>query len=121
MFKLMMPILILAMGSSSVMAGATQLTHNSRANCGNNESISWDASTKRNLSVSSYHAKPGVDHYATTGGFLNGVRRAGAVHWGTHDAGNNWYVRGTHWEKLSNRTTRASTYATGCNISEGWY
>lgn len=120
MSKLLISSLVALIFSNSAMAGATQLTHNSRANCGNNESISWDGSRKRTLSVSSYHVKSGTSHYVTTGGFSS-TYRAAAVHWGESFTPNLWYVRGTHWEMLNGRTIRTSTYASDCRISEGWY
>src|SRR5690606_7207412 len=84
---LALPILIYAQVGFS---GTFGLTHDSRANCGNNESISWDLTATHDMSASSNHyfvqgnfnawrSKPW--HNVQTGA-LYGVNRAAAVHWG---------------------------------------
>ena len=113
------------------LAGVWNLTHTSRANCGNNESISWDLRTLRNLAATSVH-------YNVEGNFSNwesspqhsvsttapsSTHRAAAVHWGeSAPLLKQWYVKGHHWERVSSRRTiYRATEAKDCNLSEGWW
>ena len=74
---------------SNAHAALNGLSHHSRANCGNNESISWDATMLRNLAAASEHfvwinfsgflSSP-TAHFVETGARFN-VYRAGAVHY----------------------------------------
>lgn len=120
--------------SSTSFAGLTRLTHHSRANCVTNESISWDGLRTHDLAVTSQHYPVATyggilspSHLVETGA-LRGVFRAAAIHWGEGVAGLPLhYVRGHHWLALkitgtnSYRTIYRNNFATGCNITEGFF
>lgn len=76
------------------------LSHLSRANCGNNESISWDVSEPHLLWINSEHFDATTStklHYIIYG--WDYTRRAAAIHWGEGRGG--WGVHGWHWMKDS--------------------
>lgn len=111
-------------------AGAFNLTHASRANCGNNESISWDLRTPHDLAASSvhYHVQGNFNgwsnrprHTVATGAMYN-VHRAAAVHWGeSAPYSNQWYVQGHHWNRINrNLVVYRPSAAKDCNLSAGW-
>lgn len=120
---------VLLVGSNVAFAGLTGLTHASRANCGNNESISWDATRARNLGVTSVHylingsfytwmSKP--NHSVQTGARYN-VYRAAAVHWGESFTTNKYVVLGHHWEQInSSRSVYRRTTTSNCSMYDGW-
>lgn len=107
--------------SKNVYAGFYGLTHHSRANCVNNESISWHAGYSYWLWVSSQHThENGESHYLTTG-WVN-TWRAAAVHWGEGRGG--WVVNGEHWMRDDEYTDPhivASERVTNCSIYDGWW
>lgn len=123
---------------SAGYAGFSGLTHFSRANCVNNESMSWDGKSKLSGIVASKH----VAYYQKIPGWLLPVYRhtinsgaiktvlpnvhtlAGikAIHWGE---GNHpifdFKVYGTHtWFPAHNPQIRRTTtsYATSCNLDQ---
>ena len=72
----------------------------SRANCVNNESISWDWPTNNHyLWTDSYHYKNGAWEPVIRTGWA-WTYRSGAVHWGEGFYGG-YYVVGDHWRWLS--------------------
>lgn len=118
--KLKRVVLSTLLGSSLLYAVPSHagLVWFSRANCVNNESITWDwPGTNYWLWTSSYHRKNGVwDSGASTGWVYS--FRAAAVHWGEGTSGG-YYVVGDHWRWISyyGTQTLGRTYATDCNLS----
>ncbi len=113
---------LIASGICSIsMAGINGLTSHSRANCGNNESIDWDATGNHFLCTISDHFQGGrLAHEINTG--WASTWRSAAVHWGESSPGGNWYVIGTHWE-IVNRVPQNIAYETvyDCAIYDGWW
>lgn len=98
----------------------------SRANCINNESISWDAWDSHWLWTNSYHYRNGYYQHcennvgsACTTNSWQYTWRAAAVHWNEGYSGG-WYVLGYHWRWNSSTGTYllGRTSATGCNLSQ---
>lgn len=111
---------LLAITASS-HAGLYQTTVHSRANCLNNESITWWYGHRYNWKVVSIHkhVPTGEIHLVDTG--FNYNDRVAAVHWGegVHAGFQVWgyhYLKGYH-----DAVPFDYTYATGCNIIEGWF
>lgn len=112
----------LSMGIAPTVAKA-DLTWFSRANCINNESISWHAWNAEWLWTNSYHYRYGTYQHCEnnvgnrcTGGSWQLTWRAAAVHWNEGYSGG-WYVFGKHWRWTSSTGTYllGNTSATGCN------
>jgi hypothetical protein len=104
--------------SSHALAGIHSFTMHSRANCVNNESISWWLFHKLLLRTRSLHNFHGRYHVVDTG--WHATWRSAAVHWGEGTGG--WFVTGYHY--ISNgRTARLirDTKASNCNIYDGWW
>ena len=116
-------IFLLIIGiSSAVNAGFNGLTHHSRANCGNNESISWDWTASHLLRVYSDHAYadfPREEHVVDTG--WQDTWRSAAVHWGEGRGG--WTVLGQHWmrDNRGKEYVAAQEVVTDCSIYDGWW
>ena len=102
----------------------------SRANCGNNESITWHGAIREPLYVTSRHALwLNFQHcVSSTGASCNlfptpglvRTRRAAAVHWGEAPTGSTaWYVYGNHYRVTSRGVWYLwrNTSAFGCNLS----
>lgn len=104
-------------------AGVTATTANSRANCINNESVTWWLGHPYNWRVVSTHSNIyGGGHLIDTG-YSNTWRQA-AIHWNEAPLDDHrWYVAGYHYlaEYASGRTPFAITYAINCNIYDGWW
>lgn len=100
-------------------AGIHGLTHHSRANCGNNETISWQLDHSYWFWLVSRHRGNGEDHQVVMD--WQYTWRAAAVHWGEGRGG--WSVEGHHWMKDSyNRPVEvAQEYVTDCSIYDGWW
>lgn len=102
--------------------GVRALTIHSRANCGNNESISWHLNTNYELKTISIHRKKDrwgeYNHIIETP--WKKTWRSAAVCWG--EGTNDWGVIGYHYihENGVNRML-GRTYATSCNIYDGWW
>jgi hypothetical protein len=124
--------------STASHAGLKSLTHHSRANCGNNESISWHAGHEYKMIVYSDHhgfaLRDGeepiyVSHRVCSDGASNGCQyqktwRAAAVHWGEAMPGNgsNYRVIGRHQVILPNgQIEMENTNVTDCSIYDGWW
>jgi len=100
-------------------SGFKFLTSHSRANCINNESITWwfeHSMTLRTRSTHYYNNK--FKHTIDTG--WQNTSRSAAVHWG-EGHGTGWYVHGEHWVFTDRPTHWATTDATDCNIYDGWW
>ncbi|RZI43715.1 hypothetical protein EGT07_08070 [Herbaspirillum sp. HC18] len=121
MFRKLKKLVVCALlGSSFLYAAPSQagLVWFSRANCINNESITWDwPGTTYWLWTNSYHQKNGVWDSGASTGWLNGFW-AGAIHGGEGFSGG-YYVVGDHWRWISYYGTQllGRTYATDCNAS----
>ncbi|MFZ1342455.1 hypothetical protein [Thiothrix eikelboomii] len=111
---------------SSVSAGMTALTHTSRANCINNESVSWQYNVPKTMFVSSKHKFNinGSLHTISSGGYVTNWRVAG-IHWSeggpVAPIPPVWTVYGTHLIKVGTRITQISSYATNCSVFDGWW
>ena len=106
--------------SLSVHAGVYHTTVHSRANCLNNESITWWLNHPYNWRVVSVHEFPTVTSHLMDTGF-NYTSRAHAIHWGEGDVLNNWEVYGYHYlYEYSKYIPFATTATDNCEIIQGW-
>lgn len=114
-------LILLAITSSSV-AGVKSLTMNSRANCGNNETISWHLGHRYMLWTASDHLdkRTGVNIHTVVANW-DKTWRSAAVHWG--EGRGDWAVMGHHWmaDNNGNITKIAEEYTTNCSIYDGWW
>lgn len=88
----------------------------SRANCVNNESVSWDwPGNNHTLFTRSHHKKNGVWH-SVQNGWRTGIW-SGAIHLGEGFSGG-YLVVGRHWRYLSGTGIQylGQTQTTGCNL-----
>ncbi len=111
-------ILIISM---SCNAGLDWTTVHSRANCLNNESITWWYLHPYNWRVVSihHHKQNGEQHHIDLG--FNYTWRAHAIHWGESIGSGVWEVFGYHYLlEYSEYIPFDSTYANNCNIIDGW-
>jgi hypothetical protein len=101
-------------------AGLFRMTIHSRANCLNNESITWWKGHPFNWRVISYHTDQGaIAHQMDTG--FNYTWRAHAIHWGEGTRILSWRVWGYHYVlDYNKRVPFGKTYANHCNIIDGW-
>ncbi len=122
MKKFLFPLCLLMLLSAQVQAGVVALTIHSRANCGNNESISWDMRWYRQYATVSDHFIGGGVHEIKTG--WQDTWRSAAVHWSEARPGAGWRVIGSHWMKDPN-TGRdiflGRTDVVDCSIYDGWW
>lgn len=119
---------LLATISINANAAFNGISDHSRANCVNNESITWDASGFHELSVVSFHI---ADYMNRVGQYSkhrleetwNYTRRSAAVHWGEGYTAFGYYlVQGFHWEAIGrNQILRANTSVDNCSIYNGWW
>ena len=107
--------------SSTANAGFHQFTMHSRANCMNNESISWEWNVPRMLGTVTQHYRNGqwIHGYSTGWQYIS---RSAAVHWFESKPGDGWHVTGYHWQ-LINRVEYllAQTDVDDCSIYDGWW
>lgn len=103
-------------------AGFKEFTMHSRANCANNESISWHWRHRYTLWTSSVHvdANSGIAQHTVIANWDNTWRSA-AVHWGEGRGG--WGVWGHHWIRNDhNQAVKLQEeYVTDCSIYDGWW
>lgn len=107
---------------NSSYAGINGMTVHSRANCVNNESITWWLLNPNNWRVISIHKSvDGVSHLIDTGYYV--TWRQAAVHWGEGNSPQQyWQVWGYHYlSGYMNNYYFADTYAVDCNIYNGWW
>lgn len=119
-FSVISLLLLLAFSSIS-KAGFNGLTMHSRANCANNESISWDATHTWHLATNSMHAMHGKKYHEFGSG-VERTKRSAAVHWGEGTGG--WAVYGTHYilDDKSNKIIRAIlSQSVDCSAYDGWW
>ncbi len=108
--------------SLPIHCGINKTTVHSRANCMNNESITWWLGHSFNWRVVSIHQhhKDGPYHVIDTG--YNTTWRQAAVCWGEAGFKDKWIVTGFHYLKgWGNGRYFDKTDATDCNIYTGWW
>jgi len=102
-------------------AGFNGFTMHSRANCGNNESISWDARNYYTLGTVSHHYYKGQFNHGISTGWEYTWRSA-AVHWFEANPGSGWRVIGYHWIKVgTEQRLLLVTDVSDCSIYDGWW
>lgn len=110
---------------SSTFAGVNGITVHSRANCINNESITWHLGYSYNWRTVSFHNfdynNPGKGaHMIDTG--LQNTWRSAAVHWGEAMPGGIWYVTGFHFgDEMDYQLLIQNTAASDCSLYDGWW
>lgn len=111
---------IFSLSTYTAEAGLAGLTFHSRANCVNNESISWHLGQSYLLRTKSLHFKGGrLLHTADTG--LEATWRSAAVHWGEGTGG--WTVRGEHYglNQSGKEFLLAKEVVSNCSLYDGWW
>lgn len=118
-------VLFLITFSTEINAGVNGLTVHSRANCINNESISWDLTQDWMLLTKSKHShlEPGGQkkiHFFET--HWEKTWRSAAVHWKEGESGG-WTVEGDHWIQIGDEPPRNIQHevVTDCSIYDGWW
>ncbi|CAM4422254.1 MAG: hypothetical protein LEGION0403_FIIPPAGN_02722 [Legionella sp.] len=118
-------LMAIAINANSAWNG---ISDHSRANCANNESITWDHSEFHRLAVVSFHTadymnRMGQYEQHRTEDFWATTRRSAAVHWGEGTTPAGYYlVQGWHWEYIGgNEILRATTGVDNCSIYDGWW
>lgn len=104
----------------TLQAGLANLTFHSRANCGNNETISWHLGHSYLLRTISRHFYKGIyQHTIDTGREV--TWRSAAVHWGEGTGG--WRVEGEHWgvNQLNHDFLLRVETVYDCSIYDGWW
>lgn len=109
---------------SIAYSGINGTTAHSRANCINNESITWWLGHAYDWRVVSIHTdkNTGNSHHIDTG-YAHTWRQA-AVHWREAPLSkNNWSVSGHHFllDYTGGRFPFESTYVDDCSIYDGWW
>jgi hypothetical protein len=118
--KIIVSALLLGLQINNLNAGLYNTTVHSRANCANNESITWWNGHPYNWKVVSIHKHVPSNqvHLIDTGFNIND--RVAAIHWGEGVHGG-FVVWGYHYLKgYHDSVPFDSTYAEGCNIIDGW-
>jgi hypothetical protein len=113
-------IILMLLLSNNLYAGINGLTHHSRANCVNNETVSWDLTEYHELYVVSAHIKDNkFEHWSIVE--PSKTWRAAAVHWGEGKGG--WVVEGTHYEKNLDGQYILAQFerVMDCSIYDGWW
>jgi hypothetical protein len=119
--KIIVSALLLGLQTNIANAGLDWTTVHSRANCLNNESITWWYLHPYNWRVISLHHHIAYDaqHQIDTG--FNYTWRAHAIHWGEPNFSGKWEVWGYHYLKeYSQNMPFDFTYADDCKIIDGW-
>lgn len=100
-------------------AGLKKFTMHSRANCVNNESISWQRDYSFTLkTVSEHYFNNELQHMLDTG--WEYTWRSAAVHWGEGRGG--WTVVGYHLQVINGSPILlAKTIVRDCSIYDGWW
>lgn len=107
------------------LAAVNGPSSHSRANCVNNESITWWLGHARDWRVISVHNhnkdNPKAGHHSIDTGMGHTWRQA-AVHWGESRPGGPYQVNGYHFFKENGREyLGANTSAINCSIYNGWW
>ncbi len=113
-------VLLALLLSVNANAAFNMISHHSRANCGNNESISWDGRGPHLFWVNSLHVWNGSPYCNMSSGWVNTWRNA-QVHWGEGRGG--WTVIGTHFMYDENNKPKQVQYemVKDCSIYNGWW
>jgi hypothetical protein len=114
-------LITILLHSPAAFGGFNKLTTHSRANCVNNESISWDWTHEWVLLTTSDHinARSGAVLHSLSTGWENTWRSA-AVHWGEGSGG--WLVHGVHWIKNASGFLKiGEEIVDDCSIYDGWW
>jgi hypothetical protein len=114
---------LLLLFSFKLYSGTTATTVHSRANCYNNESITWWLFHPYNWKVVSIHISIYGDSHLVDTGFSYTWRQA-AVHWGEAPLGDHrWVVNGYHYliDYGNGRVPFDTTNVKDCNIYNGWW
>lgn len=107
-------------GATMTHAGIFQTTVHSRANCLNNESITWWLNHPYLWRVVSVHKSPWNSMHDDSAGFDYNDRVA-VVHWGEGMIAEPWEVWGYHYlYDFSRNIPFDTTYAIDCQFIEGW-
>lgn len=120
-------LLLITVTASIAMSGVAHaglygVTHHSRANCINNESISWQANQPHWFWVESVHIvqRSGQVKCNMKSGWQLTWRNA-MVHYG--EGGSGWLVRASHF--MTNNAGKPylaeTTWAIDCSIYDGWW
>lgn len=112
--------LALQLVTTLAVAGINNTTVHSRANCVNNESITWWLGHAYNWRVVSIHLyTPTKVWHPIDTGYATTWRQA-AVHWNEGTGG--WEVNGYHYlHGWMNDQPFDWTFARDCNIYDGWW
>ena len=105
-------------------AGINNLTAHSRANCINNESITWQLGKRWVLrTVSEHYKNKGLAHTIDT--HWDRTRRSAAVCWLEGKLSGDWHVIGKHYIIYDDKPNKIilfdETETNNCNIVEGWW
>jgi hypothetical protein len=107
---------------SNANAAFHGVSHHSRANCINNESISWDGDEAHWFWVNSTHVdtRRGTVVCAMSSNWINTWRNA-MVHYGEGRGG--WVVIGEHWMFDDKKQPKQMQYemVKDCSIYNGWW
>ena len=120
--KKIISVMIGVLLAANSVAGVIDLTIHSRANCVNNESISWHRGDTQWLLTVSDHLFNGDKHHSLSSGWENTWRSAN-VHWGESPIGSTaWSVQAGHYQNVGGRDYLLGfTKASDCNIYDGWW
>jgi len=111
---------LMLLASTQSHAGVYGTTVHSRANCLNNETITWWLYHPYNWRVVSGHVSAFGQHHVIDSGFQYSWR-SHAIHWGEGDLTNLWQVFGQHFlYEYSKTVPFDTTYATFCDLIHGW-
>lgn len=120
--------IFMSLSASNAMAGLHSLTIHSRANCANNESITWYAAKSLDLLTATRHVKYkngkiSIDQRFDTG--WEHTWRSAAVCWGEGIKFNqDWEVWGQHYmknPKSGKVVYLGGTHVVDCDIYTGWW
>jgi hypothetical protein len=123
----MKKILIILLLSNNVYAGVNNLTHGSRANCGVNETVSWDLSAEWGMYIESRHYNDLIKSITCVDGSEWKIAKKHNVsHWGEAfpDDMYTYGVLGRHWlmeKKYGKKTLAQEEYVTDCSQYDGWW
>jgi len=122
--SIIITLIVLSSITNNLIAGVYSLTHHSRANCVNNETISWELGRShllQTVSVHHHYGSRGLDRgHTIIRGFEMTWRSAAVCYREGFEGG--WKVWGGHFTKVNGIKTRlASTFTENCSIYNGWW
>lgn len=127
--KITTVLLVSLLQVNSATAGVYDLTIHSRANCVNNESITWHLGHEYTLWIfATHYVNKGEDPYTgqhvVSSGHIEKTWRSAAVHWNepAHYPSVNWRVEGHHYMMMGYTAYDiGTTVAYDCSIYDGWW